>query len=218
MKEKAKKSPKVKLEMIARPLDVATPDRKLCQDCGLFNRKGNKHPFLLPKVPESWDKSYLLIGSAPNHSEDRKGRLGVGEPYKLLKQLRKKAGISKKSFAFVDAVRCGTPYLKPPTSTQIRSCRPFLLQALDELKPKNIILLGRTAITAARNRAGLSVIQARGKPLPIVGTKRSVHGYATYHPEAILQGGVHLREAILSDLRRKSRVKLDRPADRVPRI
>ena len=216
MKEKAKKSPKVRLELIARPLDVAGPDRKLCQECGLFNRKENKHPFLLPKVPESWDKSYVMVGSAPNHSEDRKGRLGVGEPYKLLKQLRKKAGISKDSVAFVDAVRCSTPYLKPPTSAQVRACRPFLLQVIDDLKPKNVILLGRTAITSARNRAGLSVIQARGKPIPIVGTKTKVVGYATYHPEAVEQGGVHLRDVILSDLKRKSRVKLDRPVLRAP--
>ena len=207
---------KIKLELIARPLDVATPDRRSCQECGLYKRKGTKNPFLLPKVPEDWNKSYLVIGSAPTHAEDRKGRLGVGEPYKILKSLRKRAGISKESFAFVDAVRCSTPYLKPPTSAQVRFCRPFLLEAIDTLKPKNVILLGRTAITAARNRAGLSVIQARGKVIPIVGTKRDVHGYATYHPEAILQGGVHLREAILNDLKRKGRVKLDQPYTRAP--
>ena len=216
VREKAKKPPKVRLELIARPLEVATPDRKLCQECGLFNRKGTKNPFLLPKVPESWDKSYLLIGSAPNNIEDKKGRLGIGEPYKLLKQLRKKAGISKNSVAFVDAVRCGTPYLKPPTSAQVRACRPFLLQTIDDLKPRNVVLLGRTAITAARNRAGLSVIQARGKSIPIVGTKRDVVGYATYHPEAVEQGGVHLRDVILSDLQRKDQEKLEVPKNSTP--
>ncbi len=194
-----KKELKVKPEMIAEDPGNASRKRFECEKCGLY--KGCKNPFLESRVPSGWTGFGLFVGEAPRETEDRKGRLGVGPTGKLVKMVRKLAGYKKSSFAFVNAVRCALPPDVNPTSAQMRFCRPFLLSAIDTLKPKNVVLLGRSALTTAQNKAGLSIVGARGRVFAFEGTRKQVRAVATYHPDSILKGATAHRDLIVSDLK-----------------
>lgn len=213
MKQKAAIKPKP--ELLPEELSAAADTRPGCVSCGLF--RGCRNPFIEPRVPKKWDGFGLFVGEGPGETEDKKGRFFVGESGKLLKTIRKAASYKKCHFAFANAVRCRPPGNANPTSKQIRLCRPFLLEAINTLKPKNIVLLGRTALTAARNKSGMSVVQARGREWEIVGSKKQVPTFATYHPAAILHGQTHLRDVIRDDLRALRRKKLQYPTRAVPR-
>ena len=210
-----KKELKVRPEMIAEDPGTASPERYECEKCGLH--KNCKNPFLEPRVPSEWTGFGLFIGEAPRETEDHKGRLGVGPTGKLLKMVRQLASYKKRHFASVNTVRCALPAGTNPTSAQIRFCRPFLLRALDTLKPKNVVLLGRTALTSARNNAGLSIVNARGRRFAFEGTKRPVEAISTYHPDSIVEGSVTHRDEIVHDLKSLKAVRLVYPHCKVPR-
>jgi len=218
LKKSTSKTPKIKPELIAEPLSNACKERYECQMCGLY--KHNKHPFIEPKVPKHWDRFGLFISQAPEKKEDKKGSLNLGPTAKLLKLIRKLASYKKRHFAFLTAVRCRVPGDGIPTSAQIRFCRPFLLQAIKDLKPKNIVLLGRVAITTAWNKTGMSVISARGRDLIIEGSAlKNTKIIATYDPASILGNrgnSVHLRDVIKNDLKSLKRTRVFYPKEQCP--
>ena len=206
---------KIRPELIPEQLSTASPERYECEKCGLYKKA--RHPFLEFRVPKYWDGFGLFIGEGPDKIEDKKGRIWSGPRGKLLKLLRGLANYKKEQFAFVNSIRCRLPEDVTPTSAQLRFCKPFLLQAIQTLKPKNIVLLGRTALTAARNKADLSVVKARGREIQIVGSYKQVPTVATYHPDAILHGKMELRDTIVNDLKGMKRKSLEYPTKRVPR-
>jgi uracil-DNA glycosylase len=52
---------------------------------------------------------------------------------------------------------------------QLRACRPFLLQVIEKLKPKNVIGMGAIAMRALRNQGETNLTKNRGKEIRISG-------------------------------------------------
>ena len=127
--------------MRPEPLENASPDRPLCQKCGLF--RFAKTPFMKPFIPEGYTHRALGVGEAPGKHEDEvSGRPFTGKAGELLDKKLKETGWSKKDVALHNATICRPQNNAEPTMTQIRCCRPFLLQVIRDLNPRFIIGFG----------------------------------------------------------------------------
>lgn len=214
------KGPKLAdLALRSEPLSKASPDRALCQQCALF--KGCSTPFMTPRVPPDFAEGRRIVGvgEAPGEHEDKvSGEPFTGPAGMELKRDRRAAGIKRRDFAVVNAVRCRPRKNATPTLTQIRACRPFLLRALEKLQPDVVIALGGTALTALQNKRG-SVAKGRGRQISIpgLGTAKSPRVRATYHPATVTRGATHLREEIVRDLKRVAEPVTPWPAVKMPK-
>lgn len=97
----------------------------------------------------------LFVGEAPGRSEDVIGFPFVGEAGQLFDEilegaLRDPVPVNRPfRFAISNVVGC-LPLntyegLRPPTSTEAKSCRPRLRQLIRMAKPKGLVYLGQTA-------------------------------------------------------------------------
>ena len=135
-------------------LKNANEKREACQVCGLS--ASCETPFKAPYVPENYTRKLVIVSSG---SESRREE-------KFIRRLSRQAGWQDEDTAIVPAVRCAN---ESPSMSQIRACRPFLLQALHVLKPENVLGLGSTALRALRNDGAESIIKHRGREIEIPG-------------------------------------------------
>jgi uracil-DNA glycosylase len=115
-----------------------------CGDCGLYY-KGCESP----KMPVSGAgrRGILVVGEAPGADEDKEGVQFVGRTGKKLRTKLQQLGLSPNQDCwFTNALICRPPGNKIKNQKMVDWCRPNLLKTIDRLKPKVIVLLGRTAV------------------------------------------------------------------------
>jgi len=114
-----------------------------CGSCGLY--KYCKSPKM--KTGGEGRKKILIIAEAPGETEDEKGTQLIGKAGRLLEQHLRNLDINLHDDCWkINAVSCRPRKNKTPDAKQIEACRPRVLKAVTELKPKLIILLGSCAI------------------------------------------------------------------------
>lgn len=88
----------------------------------------------------------VMIGEAPGAEEEKTGHPFVGKAGKFLNKELEKFHFDRKKIYITNVVkeRC----IGPPTPMQVKKYMPMLKKELRKLKPKIIVLLGKTA---ARN-------------------------------------------------------------------
>jgi uracil-DNA glycosylase family 4 len=118
-----------------------------CSPCGLFKKCDS------PKMPVFGNgrRKILVCGEGPGETEDRQNRPFVGKAGGKLRGTLSKIGIDLDEDCWTtNAVRCRptTPAKKnrTPTDKEIGHCRPYLVDAVKELKPHVIIPLGGPAV------------------------------------------------------------------------
>lgn len=113
-----------------------------CGACGLFKKCKT------PKMAISGQgrKGILIIGEYPGETEDDQGVQFVGKAGRRLRQGLERVGIdADKDCWLTDAAICH-PHKNQLPEQAIDYCRPNVLRAIEELKPKVIILLGGSAV------------------------------------------------------------------------
>ncbi len=85
----------------------------------------------------------VFVGEAPGATEVRLGRPFVGRAGRFLDKELTKFGIDRKSVYITNVVKERS--IGAPTKKQIQKWLPVLKKELDQIKPKIVILLGRTA-------------------------------------------------------------------------
>lgn len=101
-----------------------------------------------PKMPVDGKgrKKILIIGEAPGKEEDKKGIPFCGESGNLLQHSLSKLGIDlRKDCWITNAARCRPLGNKLPVKS-IDYCRPYLIEAVEQLQPVVIIPLGSSAV------------------------------------------------------------------------
>lgn len=114
-----------------------------CGACQLLNHCKS------PKMPVSGNgkRGILLVGEAPGADEDRQGRPFVGTTGQLLEKTLRVHGIEMRRDCWItNSLICHPPGNATPTPKQIEYCRPNLVNTINELKPKVIVLLGGAAV------------------------------------------------------------------------
>ena len=182
-------------------------------------------PFGKPFVPEGYTRKLLLViesspgGKGTDVYQDREVR--------VLRHLWRAAGLEDKDVALAYGTLCSPTKYLAPSMQQVRWCRPFLLRAIDVLRPLCIIGCGEVALYALTNIGTGSVTKSRGRQLLVPGLlpylgdvgpegKLRENGvlprvYCTFDPHAVVQGGIHFEARILEDLGRDRLVVLGTP-------
>ena len=128
----------------------------------------------------------MLIGEAPGHDEDIKGKPFVGRSGKLLDKMLEAINLNREKVYIANIVPWRPPNNRRPTDEEIDICLPMIKKHIELINPKAILLLGSTATYALiRNTEGITKI--RGKWLEIEINKKQYPTLPTFHPAFLLR-------------------------------
>jgi len=134
------------------------------------------------------DADLMFIGEAPGADEDAQGEPFVGRAGQLLTRIIKAMGFAREEVYIANILKCrpdtpGSPYgNRPPTPREMQTCRPYLMEQIEIIKPKVIVALGAVAVEGLLGtRAPMRELRGRwdtfnGTPLMV-----------TYHPAYLLR-------------------------------
>ncbi|MBN1416129.1 MAG: uracil-DNA glycosylase [Bacteroidales bacterium] len=125
----------------------------------------------------------LIIGEAPGHDEDIQGRPFVGKSGQLLDKILAACGFTRDEHVFIsNIVKCRPPDNRVPTPLEAAACTPWLIEQIEMINPKILILLGATAL---KYMAGPDhrITRERGNWLNI----QNRLAMPVYHPAALLR-------------------------------
>lgn len=88
----------------------------------------------------------LIVGEAPGEEEDMKGVPFVGKAGEKLDKILAYVGISRSDIYITNTVLCRPPSNREPRKEEMDACKWRLDLQVKLLKPKLIILLGKTAL------------------------------------------------------------------------
>ncbi|QEK38417.1 uracil-DNA glycosylase [Candidatus Cytomitobacter primus] len=94
----------------------------------------------------------MFIGEAPGQEEDKQGKPFVGESGKLLETMLNAAGIYRKNYYITNIVPWRPPSNRTPTLEEINIMRPYIMNHIDIIKPKIVVLIGSTSHRAVMNQ------------------------------------------------------------------
>jgi uracil-DNA glycosylase len=150
-------------------------------EAGVVGEAGEAAP-VVPSV------DWLIVGDAPDATEDAAGEPFIGPAGQLLDNMLKAVGTSRASGAFVTNItKCHPPGRNPDTA-EIAQCAPYLQRQIALLQPKVIIAMGRFAV---QNLLAGSVPDVASVPLGKL--RGQVYAYqgvpvvVTYHPAYLLR-------------------------------
>src|SRR6266699_6676674 len=94
----------------------------------------------------------MFIGEAPGADEDQQGEPFVGRAGQLLTRILKAMNFTREDVYIANILKCrpdvpaGSFGNRPPTPTEMQTCRPYLVEQIDIIKPKVIVALGAVAV------------------------------------------------------------------------
>ncbi len=88
----------------------------------------------------------MFVGEAPGFYEDKQGIPFVGAAGKLLDELLEGAGLSRNDVYIANVIKCRPPDNRDPMADEVETCKPFLLQQIELIKPKVVCTLGNFAM------------------------------------------------------------------------
>ena len=149
-----------------------------CTKCELHNTRNNI-VFGVGNI----NAEVLFIGEGPGENEDLQGEPFVGRAGKLLDEMLKIIGLSRKSNIYIaNIVKCRPPNNRDPKPEEREACIQWLNKQIEIMKPKIAICLGRIAATQMIDPA-LKISVDHGKWYDINGIKYM----AMFHPAALLR-------------------------------
>lgn len=129
--------------------------------------------------------SLMVVGEGPGADEDAQGEPFVGRAGKLLDEMLKSIGRSRKDNVFIaNVVKCRPPGNRDPEADEAEACRPFLERQIELVKPKLIVALGR--IAAQRLLQTDEPLSKLRGPIHQYGSQKTPL-FITYHPAYLLR-------------------------------
>ncbi len=156
-------------------LEQIAKDIEACREC----KKGTSGK----TVPGEGnpDAEIIFIGEAPGRTEAETGRPFVGRSGKLLRSLIRNAGLTEEEVYITSPVK-RLPKKGTPTDKQIAHGRKHLIEQLQVINPKIIVLLGNVAIKALLEEK-LPILKRHGE---LVKKKGHIF-FLTLHPAAAIR-------------------------------
>ncbi len=134
------------------------------------------------------DADIMFVGEAPGVDEDAQGEPFVGRAGQLLTRIIKAMGFAREEVYIANILKCrpdtpGNSYgNRAPTPREMQTCRPYLMEQIDIIRPKVIVALGAVAVEGLLGtRAPMR--ELRGRWDSFNGTPMMV----TYHPAYLLR-------------------------------
>ena len=134
------------------------------------------------------DAEIMFIGEAPGADEDAQGEPFVGRAGQLLTKIIKAMGFAREDVYIANILKC-RPDMPPgsfgnraPTSLEMQTCRPYLVEQIDIIQPKVLVALGAVAVEGMLGTRG-TMRELRGRWHFYNGTPLMI----TYHPAYLLR-------------------------------
>ncbi len=162
-----------------------------CQRCGLSSGRtqvvfGTGHP----------QADIMFVGEAPGFYEDRQGEPFVGAAGKFLNELLQSIGLSREDIFIANVIKCRPPNNRDPLPEEIETCKPFLLQQIELIKPKLVCTLGNFATqTLLERKVGITKVRGQVIRMP------NFIVFPLLHPAAALHQG-NLRVPLKEDFQK----------------
>jgi DNA polymerase len=126
----------------------------------------------------------MFVGEGPGFHEDKQGEPFVGAAGKLLNELLQSAGLSRGEIYIANVVKCRPPNNRDPEPDEVETCKPFLFQQIDIIKPKLLCTLGRWSTETILERK-VSITKIRGQVI----RHKNLVVFPLLHPAAALHQG-----------------------------
>ncbi|MDR0303576.1 MAG: uracil-DNA glycosylase, partial [Chitinispirillales bacterium] len=124
----------------------------------------------------------MVIGEAPGEQEDLQGKPFVGAAGELLTKMLAAIHIERKDIFIANILKCRPPMNRTPNQPEVAACIPILKKQIEIIKPKALLLLGKTAANNVLQN-DKSVGSLRG----IVHYFDGIPAIVSYHPSALLR-------------------------------
>ena len=167
-----------------------------CTHCGLCKTRTQTVPGV-GDVHADW----LFIGEGPGYYEDQQGEPFVGPSGKLLDNMMASLGIRRGDNAYIaNIVKCRASDERrkdrQPTEEEAAACMPYLHWQIEQIRPKVIVALGKTAAVGLLNtdrEATMSAMRGKTHYLDVGGA--AVPLIVTYHPAYLLRTPIAKKQA-----------------------
>ncbi|KAA0234835.1 MAG: Type-4 uracil-DNA glycosylase [Acidimicrobiales bacterium] len=138
----------------------------------------------------------MFIGEGPGAEEDKQGLPFVGRSGKLLdKLILEEIGVTRDRCYIANVVKCRPPRNRDPKPDEIASCRPYLEQQIELIRPHVIVTLGNFSSKLLLD-TDTGITKLRGRSYEYGGAVL----IPTFHPSAALRGGAEPLAKMRSDL------------------
>jgi uracil-DNA glycosylase family 4 len=87
----------------------------------------------------------MVVGQNPGMEEDETGKPFVGKAGKYLTKALSEQGLRREDIFITNIVKHISPKNRAPYSDEIKECLPYLIEQIEIVKPKKILLLGAAA-------------------------------------------------------------------------
>ena len=165
-----------------------------CRACGLCEQR-QQSVFAEGAPVEGQGTDWLIIGDAPNDSENASGKPFSGPEADLLNAMLLAMGLhrpsgtgAKETVVLVNALKCKPPAQRNPHADELAQCRHFLNRQIELLQPRVILALGRLASMAVLHD---SLPDVHAVPLgKLRGQVHLAHGrpvIVSYHPAYLMR-------------------------------
>ena len=161
-------------------------DRALiCQKCPHLVRSRTQVVFGVGNL----DAELMFVGEAPGADEDRQGEPFVGRAGQKLTEIIKAMGFTRDEVYIANVLKCrpdvspGLTGNRKPTAEEMNTCKPFLLEQIELIKPRVLVALGATAVEGLLDLAHAGIARLRGNWMEFHG----IPMMATYHPSYLLR-------------------------------
>lgn len=179
----------------------------ICTKCPLHDSRlhavpgeGNSHAFL------------FFVGEAPGYNEDQEGRPFVGQAGRILEELLALASLKREQVYITNLVKCRPPRNRPPRKKEIGTCSPYLDSALEILKPKVLVPLGRYSLGFFQSKLGLDshpITEVHGKGFEAATSWGVLDLFPLYHPAVALYTN-GMKAELNDDMVRLKRLLMER--------
>ncbi|HXO93120.1 MAG TPA: uracil-DNA glycosylase [Candidatus Acidoferrum sp.] len=134
------------------------------------------------------DADLMFIGEAPGADEDQQGEPFVGRAGQLLTRILKAMNFAREDVYIANILKCrpdmpaGNFGNRPPTPTEMQTCRPYLVEQINIIQPSVLVALGAVAVEGLLGtRATMRELRGRWhayNDIPLM---------ITYHPAYLLR-------------------------------
>jgi uracil-DNA glycosylase len=134
------------------------------------------------------DADLMFIGEAPGMDEDQQGEPFVGRAGQLLTRIIKAMNFAREDVYIANILKCrpdtspGSFGNRPPTPTEMQTCRPYLMEQIEVIQPRVLVALGAVAVEGLLGTRG-TMRELRGR----WHTYNGIPLMITYHPAYLLR-------------------------------
>ena len=166
-----------------------------CQECRLASGRtqvvfGNGNP----------NASIMFVGEAPGFHEDKQGVPFVGAAGKLLTELLESVGLSRSQIYIANVIKCRPPQNRDPEPDEVETCKPFLFQQIQLIKPHLVCSMGNFATQTLLGRK-VGITKVHGQPFELPEFRL----FPLFHPAAALHND-RLRPLLHEDFQKLKRL------------